>query len=140
MVDIDQLLRTEAPEEYARLAVDAASELGAKFRCGLIPVEYTVVIELDPVKEKTAGGIFIPDSVQEIDKLSAQEGTLVAASPLAFTYEKWPEGSRIPTVGDRVLFKRHAGSIHKRGEGDVKREFRLLNDKEIIAIVADQEE
>jgi co-chaperonin GroES (HSP10) len=101
---------------------------------GLVPVEFFVVVALDPAEEKV-GSIIVPQSVQEKDKLSCQEGTLIAVSPLAFTYEQWPEGSRKPQLGERVLFRRYAGALHERTIGGVKRDFRLLNDKDIIAIV-----
>ena len=50
---------------------------------GLVPVEFFVVVALPPQEEKTAGGIILPSAVQDKDKLATQEGTLVAASPLA---------------------------------------------------------
>ncbi len=98
---------------------------------GLTPVEFFVVVALDPQTEKTAGGIILPNQVKDADKLATQEGELVAVSPLAFNYDNWPEGSRKPQVGDRVLFRRYAGALHERD----KRDYRLLNDKDIIAIV-----
>lgn len=102
---------------------------------GLTPVEYFVVVELDPVEEKTAGGIILPTTIQDKDKLSTQEGTLVAVSPHAFSYaDNWPDGS-VPQVGQRVLFKRYSGALHERTVCGVKRDYRLLNDKDIIAIV-----
>lgn len=98
---------------------------------GLTPLEFFVVVALDPQEERTAGGIILPSKVQDQDKLATQEGTLVAVSPHAFTYaEGWPEGSQ-PEVGQRVLFKRYAGHLHER-EG---RTYRLLNDKDLVAIV-----
>lgn len=98
---------------------------------GLIPVEFFVVVELPPREEKTAGGIILPSMVQDKDKLATQEGTLVAISPLAFNYDNWPDGSRKPAIGDKVLFRRYAGALHERDS----RDYRLLNDKDIIAIV-----
>lgn len=102
---------------------------------GLIPVEFFVVVEIDAVKEKSEGGIILPTQTVDKDKLSAQEGTLLAVSPLAFNYDHWPEGSRKPQPGDRVLFKRYAGATHERKVAGRQRDFRLLNDKDIIAIV-----
>lgn len=102
---------------------------------GLRPVEFFVVVELDEQEKKTAGGIILLENTTERDELASQEGTLVAVSPHAFTYaEGWPEGS-VPSVGQRVLFKKYDGALHKREIGGVKRSFRLLNDKSIIAIV-----
>ena len=98
---------------------------------GLVPLEFFVVVALDPLEERTAGGIILPSKVQDQDKLATQEGTLVAVSPHAFTYaEGWPEGSK-PEIGQRVLFKRYAGHLHER-DG---RTYRLLNDKDLVAII-----
>jgi chaperonin GroES len=102
---------------------------------GLTPLEFFVVVELDPQEERTAGGIILPTIVKDQDKLATQEGTLIAVSPHAFTYaDGWPDGS-LPQVGQRVLFKRYAGALHERKVGGVKRDYRLLNDKDIIAII-----
>ena len=101
---------------------------------GLVPLEYQCVIALDAQGEKI-GSIIMPSSVQEKDKLAAQEGTLVAISPHAFSYaDSWPEGSK-PEVGQRVLIRRYSGVMHERGEGSTKRAYRLVSDKDIIAIV-----
>ena len=102
---------------------------------GLVPLEYQCVILLDRQEEKTAGGIILPSQVKDADKLAAQEGTLVAVSPHAFSYaDSWPEGSK-PEVGQRVLIRRYSGVMHERGEGSTKRAYRLVSDKDIIAIV-----
>lgn len=106
---------------------------------GLLPVEFYCVVELDPQEQKTAGGIILLDNVKDKDKLSAVEGTLVAISPLAFTYDQWPDGARKPVIGDRVLFKRYDGWLHDRNVGGIERSFRLLCDKSIVAIVQHDE-
>jgi chaperonin GroES len=98
---------------------------------GLTPCEYNIIVQLDPVVEKTVGGIIIPESIKDRDKIANQEGTLVAVSPMAFTFEDWPAQARKPQVGDRVLFSRYAGAIHERNG----HEFRILKDSSIIAIV-----
>lgn len=102
---------------------------------GLIPTEFCVVVEMDAAPEKV-GSIFMPSDVQDREKLQADEGTLVAVSPLAFTYENWPEGSRKPQVGDRVVFRKFAGLLRTNKENG--KDFRLLNDKDIVAIVDDR--
>jgi chaperonin GroES len=99
---------------------------------GLEPVEYNVVVKMDAVAEKTAGGIFLPPAAKDKDELATDEGTLVAVSPHAFTYvEDWPEGS-MPRPGDRVMFAQYAGRIHEF-QG---RKYRVLKDKDIIAVIA----
>lgn len=103
-------------------------------KSGLRPMEFNVVVEMDPVEEKTAGGIILPTSKTDRDKLAAEEGTLVALSPLAFTYEEWPEAEAKPAIGDRVLIARYAGAIHER-DGKT---FRILKDRDIVAVVEQQ--
>ena len=44
---------------------------------------------------------------------------------------------KLIVVGDRVLFKRHTGWLHKKEIDGVERRFRILNDKEIVAIIAE---
>lgn len=95
------------------------------------PMEFNVVVELDPVESKTPGGILLLDTAKERDKLGIQEGTLVAASPLAFTYADWPEGHSPPDLGCRVLFARYSGLIR---EEDGKT-FRILKDKDVVAVI-----
>lgn len=98
---------------------------------GLRPMEFNVVVEMDPVEERTAGGIILPTSKTDRDELATEEGTLVALSPHAFTYADWPEGEAPPVAGERVLIARYAGAIHKRA-GKV---FRVLKDKDIVAVI-----
>jgi co-chaperonin GroES (HSP10) len=98
---------------------------------GLEPVEYNIVVRMDPVEEKTAGGLYLPNTKTERDKLAADEGVIVAASPLAFGYAEWPEGARIPQVGDRILMAQFDGRIWERSGVT----YRLIKDKSVIAVV-----
>jgi co-chaperonin GroES (HSP10) len=98
---------------------------------GLAPVEYNLVIRMDPVEEKTASGLYLPSTKTDRDELEADEGVIVAMSPLAFSYAEWPEGTRLPQVGDRVLMARFDGRIWKRGSAT----YRLIKDKSVIAVV-----
>ncbi len=101
---------------------------------GLLPSEYNVVVKPDAVEEVTKGGIILPVSTADRDKLAADEGTLVAVSPHAFSYADWPEDEKPPKVGDRVVFAKYAGSLIKRGDTD----YRIIKDKDIIAVVAER--
>jgi chaperonin GroES len=98
---------------------------------GLIPMEFNVVVQMDPTEETTAGGIILPTTKRERDELATDEGTLIAASPHAFTYAEWPAGARPPLLGDRVMFAQYAGRIWERG--GVK--YRILKDKDIVAVI-----
>ena len=103
-------------------------------KCDLIPMEFNVIVELEAPKDNKIGSIFIPESKVDRDKLEAEEGILVAVSPHAFSYAEWPEGSRQPAVGDRVLIARFAGVLRERDGRSLK----IVKDKDIIAVVEQQ--
>lgn len=98
---------------------------------GLSPVEYNVVVRMDVVEDKTASGLYIPQTKVDRDELSADEGTIVAVSPHAFSYAEWPEGAEPPKVGDRILMAQFDGRIWRRGVNT----YRLIKDKSVIAVV-----
>lgn len=100
--------------------------------CPLKPMEFNVVVEMDPTESVTKGGIILVESQKERDKLAAEEGVLVASSPHAFTYASdWPEDYPPPQVGQRVLIKRYQGIIREHGGKD----YRIVSDKDILAVV-----
>lgn len=101
---------------------------------GLRPMEYNVVVRMDPTEEKTAGGIILPTSKTERDELACDQGTLVAVSPHAFSYADWPANEVPPAAGDRVMFAQYAGRLWKP-KGDNGPTYRILKDKDIVAVV-----
>ena len=100
---------------------------------GIYPTEYKVLVKPEPVELKSKGGIIIPDEARDRNQAAATRGEIIDVSPLAFTYDDWQSDERIPKVGDMVAFARYAGvSI----EGDDEEDYRLVSDKEVIAILA----
>lgn len=97
---------------------------------GLSPLEFNVVVRMDPVETKTAGGLYLPETKKDRDEMSADEGTLVAVSPHAFDYADWGSNPK-PKCGDRVLFAQFDGRLWERG--GVK--YRLIKDKSLIAVI-----
>lgn len=100
---------------------------------GIVPVEYKVLVELMPESEQTKGGLFLPQSSLDRQEMAREIGVFVKAGSLAFnrndpTAVEWPE---IPQPGDKVFFDRYAGTIISTGG----KKYRLLNDKNIAAIV-----
>jgi co-chaperonin GroES (HSP10) len=65
---------------------------------GIAPTEYNVLIAPAEFQERTSGGVFIPEAAKEREEYATQQGRLVAVSPVAFTFEKWPAGARKPEV------------------------------------------
>lgn len=102
---------------------------------GIQPTEYRVLILPEDVGDRFEGStLYRPDTVKERDQFAQMAGTIVAVSPVAFTYEQWPPGARIPQVGDKVLFGKYSGAIVK---GRDKVDYRLVSDKDIGAILID---
>lgn len=100
-------------------------------KSGIWPVEFKVLIEPVKVEEKTQGGIIIPDSAKDKKQWAMTKGRLIAVGSNAFTDPDWHVR---PEVGHMVMFDRYAGGLV---EGDDGEEYRLINDKEISAILGE---
>ena len=102
---------------------------------GIQPVEYKVLVKPKAVEEKTVGGLYIPDDTKQREQYGQVQGTLVAVSPAAFTfnYEGWPDGVEAPKVGEKVVFSRYEGNEIKGADGDT---YWLMADKAILAVLA----
>jgi co-chaperonin GroES (HSP10) len=98
-------------------------------RPGIKPVEYYVLIAPETTEERTAGGIYIPQSKRETDEIATQRGRLVAQSPLAWGFADGTDHRG--NVGDVVLFGRYAGSLIEGTDGKT---YRLCRDKDIAGI------
>jgi chaperonin GroES len=99
---------------------------------GIHPCEYFVLVLPDQVEEKTAGGIIIPDRTREMERGAQVRGTLVAAGPLSFTYDNFPEGGVRPIPGNHVTYTRYAGSEVKGKDGAL---YRLMKDGDICSVL-----
>jgi chaperonin GroES len=101
---------------------------------GIYPLEYNVLVAPKKVEEKTAGGIILPDDNREKEQYGQTEGTLVAVSPAAFTfnYEGWPENHELPQVGDRVFFSRYQATEVKGTDGET---YWLMKDKSLAGVM-----
>ncbi|MGQ9791864.1 MAG: co-chaperone GroES [Armatimonadota bacterium] len=91
----------------------------------LRPIGDKVVVEVFEEEEKTAGGIFLPDTA----KKKPQEGRVVAVGPGRVLQD----GTRAPVlvkVGDRVIFSKYGGN---EVEVDGK-EYTILDEDQIYAI------
>ncbi|MCU0524851.1 MAG: co-chaperone GroES [Elainella sp. Prado103] len=91
------------------------------------PLGDRVFIKVSVSEEKTAGGIFLPDTAKE----KPQVGEIAAVGP----GRRNDDGSRQEVevkVGDKVLYSKYAGTDIKLGT----EEYVLLSEKDILAIVA----
>lgn len=116
-------------------AVKPVSRPAALNLSGIVPVEFKVLVrphvDDGTVTFKSGFKLLKPDETRERDDHASMEGDLVAVSPFAFSYEEWPAGARKPEPGDTVVFARYSGITIK---GDDGQDYRLMNDKDVVAI------
>lgn len=105
-------------------------------KSGIAPTEFKILI-LPAKVENKIGSILIPDESKDRQQFAQMEGEIVAVAPLAFSYATKAEwetvGAEPPKVGDKVLFAKFAGAIHKGRDGV---EYRIVNDKDITAVLS----
>jgi len=97
-----------------------AKELGVR------PLHDRILVRRTAEDEKTAGGLFIPDSAKE----KPQRGEIVAAGKGRIT----EDGKVLPLevkVGDKVLFSKYAGTEIKF-DGS---EFLMMREEDVLGIV-----
>ena len=95
--------------------------MAVKFR----PLHDRVIVKRTQEEEKTAGGIFIPDTAKE----KPQEGKVIAVGP-----GKHEDGKVIPLgvkAGDKILFGKYSGAeIKLDGE-----EHLIMREDDILGII-----
>lgn len=90
------------------------------------PLHDRVLVKRLPSEEKTAGGIIIPDSVQE----KPQQGEVVAAG----SGSRRSDGNIDPLgvkVGDKILFGKYAGTEVKM-QGT---EYLIMKESDILGVL-----
>ncbi len=102
---------------------------------GIHPVEYKVLIRVDEVEDKSAGGIYLADTTREREQMAHDRGTLVDMSEMAFS--DW-KGTK-PKPEDKVIFNKYAGTViqHRTKDRNITR-YRLCNDNDICAILEER--
>jgi len=87
-------------------------------------------------KERTDGGIYLPDKVRDDGQIQTVVGYVLKQGPLVYMdKEKFPSG---PWCAERewVVFARYAGSRFRIDGGEV----RIINDDEVLAKISDPED
>ena len=103
---------------------------------GIIPLEYRAAILIDERNDKSAGGLFLPESELVKQEHQADNGVLVAFNEGFFAKLPGP----VPEIGDRVIFNSYAGVLLPIKIDERVRKLRVLNDKDIIAIDRSEKE
>jgi len=90
------------------------------------PLRDRVFVKFTSEEEKTAGGLYIPDSAKE----KPQKGVVIEVGPGRIT----DDGKRQPLevkVGDTILFDKYSGSKVKIDE----EEYLIIREEDILGII-----
>lgn len=98
--------------EIPELTIAALKGMFPECDPGELPMGDRVLIQLRTVRTKTAGGIALPATTQEIEQFDTTLGRVLVLGPLAYrnrqTMEPWPEGIWAKP-GDFVRCPRYSG-------------------------------
>ena len=101
---------------------------------GIIPLDKRVLVKPDSVETKTAGGIILPDSVNEKKAMAMMKCTVVAIGETAWfeaEHDARNYGAEFarPAPGARVLIGKYSGVEVTGLDGE---SYRLMNDEDVI--------
>lgn len=91
----------------------------------VVPLADRVVVKLVSQEQKTASGLYLPDTAKE----KPQEAEVIAVGP-----GRYEDGKRIPLdvqVGNKVVFAKYSGTEVKVGD----EELLILREADILAIL-----
>ena len=98
------------------------------------PSGYRLLIAVPEISEKTEGGVFMPEQLKKAEETASIVGFVVKAGPEAYSdTNKFPSGPWCKE-GDFVIFRSYSGTRFKV----LGKEFRLINDDTVEAVVEDQ--
>lgn len=97
------------------------------------PTGYRILIALPEISEKTAGGVYMPDSLRSAEETASILGFVVKLGPAAYgDASRFPDGPWCKE-GDFVIFRSYSGTRFKvHGK-----EFRIINDDTVEGVVND---
>jgi len=98
--------------------------------CGIKPTGGHILVLPDPVEEKTAGGIILPDTIRDKEQAAATSGILIDVGPAAWL--DIDDGQPWAYIGDHVSYARYAGVVLTGKDGIA---YTLLNDNDLLAIL-----
>jgi len=97
------------------------------------PMGYKLLVAIPSVETKTKGGIVLPESLRDSEKVASIFGNVIALGSEAYgDADKFPSGPYCKE-GDWVIFRSFSGTRLKINGT----EFRLINDDTVEAVVDD---
>jgi len=95
---------------------------------GIVPTGGHLLVLPEKVEEMTAGGIYMPKTVQDKEQNFVTVGKLVAVGKSAWT--DLDDGNPWAEVGDKVSYAKHAGFVMTGADGV---DYILMNDNDVLA-------
>ena len=102
------------------------------------PTGWRVLVMPYKGREKTVGGIYVPDETRDRESVATVVAYVIKVGPLAYKDPDkfWENCEPWCKEGDWVCIGRYAGSRFKLDGGEV----RIINDDEVIATILDPED
>lgn len=125
-----------AQRQAKQKAEEAAKSKSLKERVPQ-PTGWRILVMPYMGKEKTDGGIIVPDSTREKESRATVVAYVLKVGPLAYKdRDKFGDGEPWCKEGDWVCLGRYAGSRFNIEGGEV----RIINDDEVIATIVDPDD
>lgn len=99
----------------------------AEKKLNLRPLADRVIVEPLEGEEKTAGGLYLPETAKE----RPQEGLIVAVGPGRWDEEGKKRVEMEVAVGDKVVFAKYSGSEIKPED----KKYLIMSEKDILAVL-----
>ena len=97
------------------------------------PKGYKLLIAIPELHGKTEGGVYMPDSIKQMEETASIIGYVISVGAEAYTdKDRFPNGAW-GKAGDFIIFRSYSGTRFKVD----KREFRIINDDTVEAVVED---
>lgn len=95
---------------------------------GITPLGHRVLVLPEVIETKSAGGIIMPDVLNQREEMAQTKGMVIAVGEDAY--------NDTPSVwcgeGDEVVFAKYSGLLWDGQDG---KKYRILNDLDIVAII-----
>ena len=96
------------------------------------PTGHYILVKLDKVEERTAGGLYVPETARQTQQKAATTGVIVAVGPQAWV--AFGDGAPWAEVGDRICFPRYSGITIDAGIAG-EEDLVLMNDEDCKGVI-----
>ncbi|MCI4436272.1 MAG: hypothetical protein JHC33_05605 [Ignisphaera sp.] len=99
-----------------------------KNESGIKPVGHRILVLPAETERKTSSGLIMIEKVAMMEEMAQTQGTIVSMGDTCFEDEVSPWCKE----GDFVMFGKYAGVVY---QGQDEKQYRILNDKDVVAVI-----